>query len=129
MRQKPLEPPLELVQRWGNSSQAWFEESNDHWDYEQHIANLAAKWGADQELTACCDFALTAKVCGTQFQRQMLVRQLKERRRPVEESIKEKAFDALYTIAVGDKEARWNFKEIETIRQALELLPNDSRRV
>ena len=129
MRQKPLEPPLELVQQWGTSSRVWFEESNDNWDYEQHIANLAARWGADQELGECCDFALTAKVCGTQFQRKMLVRQLREKRRPTEENIKEKAFDALYAIAVGDKEARWNFKEIETIRQALELLPNDSRRV
>ena len=122
MKQPPPEPPLELVQQWGNSSQAWFEESSDNWDYEQHIANLAAKWGADQELTACCDFALTAKVCGTQFQRKMLVRQLKKRRRPTEENIKEKAFDALYAIAVGDTAARWNFKEIETIRRALEQL-------
>ena len=125
MRQKPLEPPLELVQQWGTSSRVWFEESNDNWDYEQHIAKLAARWGADQELGECCDFALTAKVCGTQFQRKMLVRQLREKRRPTEENIKEKAFDALYAIAVDGREARWDFKEIEIIRQALELLPDN----
>jgi hypothetical protein len=50
----PITPPPELVQQWGHDANLLGVPHNDeNWAYEQHIANRAAQWGADQELEAC----------------------------------------------------------------------------
>jgi len=46
-----------------------------------------------EELNACCEFILRDKCCGTKFQREGLVRRLKEYRRP--KSTKEQALELL----------------------------------
>jgi hypothetical protein len=43
----PITPPPELVQQWINEENGVFAE---------HIATQAARWGADQELEACCQW-------------------------------------------------------------------------
>jgi hypothetical protein len=48
--QHPITPPPELIREW-------CAHSNKHETYDQfwcHIATQAARWGADQELEACC---------------------------------------------------------------------------
>jgi hypothetical protein len=57
--QHPITPPPELVKQWGLRAfvPAWHKSStvlvpaNDI-----HIATQAARWGADQELDACCEW-------------------------------------------------------------------------
>lgn len=50
----PISPPPELVRRWRKSGPADAAVNNA---YEQHIATQAARWGADMELEACCQWA------------------------------------------------------------------------
>jgi len=53
----PVTPPPELVQQWGHDANLSGVPHNDeHWAYEQHIANRAVQWGADCELDACCEY-------------------------------------------------------------------------
>jgi hypothetical protein len=56
-QQHPITPPPELVQKWGHDANlAGAPWTDENWSYEQHIATLAAQWGADQELLACGNY-------------------------------------------------------------------------
>ena len=46
-----MTPPPELVRTWMDRT----EHDKDTWFYESYIAEQAARWGADQELDACCN--------------------------------------------------------------------------
>ena len=48
-QQHPITPPPELCGRW-------YDESpyDDELGLVEHVATQAARWGADQELEACC---------------------------------------------------------------------------
>jgi len=46
-----ITPPPELVQQWDDEAEAMFRP-----EYQQHIATQAARWGADAELEACCEW-------------------------------------------------------------------------
>ena len=53
-QEHPITPPAELVQQWINEADGGHDP---RWqDYEQDIATRAARWGADQELEACCEW-------------------------------------------------------------------------
>ena len=65
-------PPPELVQQWAAEART-----------TQHLCNQAARWGADQELEACCEL-----VPG-------LTNYLRDARRPKELSLKERALEAV----------------------------------
>jgi uncharacterized protein (UPF0276 family) len=43
----PITPPPELIGRW---EEDWHHSKVKHIELEDHIANEAAQWGADQEL-------------------------------------------------------------------------------
>jgi hypothetical protein len=47
MTNHPITPSLELVDQWRKSGPADYAVNNA---YERHIANEAARWGADQQL-------------------------------------------------------------------------------
>jgi hypothetical protein len=49
-QQHPITPPPELVQKWYH--EAHYTDAVCGWCCEQHIANRAAQWSADQELEA-----------------------------------------------------------------------------
>jgi hypothetical protein len=103
MTEHPITPPPELVQQW-------FDDARNAWaEPQHHAATRAAQWGADQELEACC-----AELPG-------LDDYLRAARRPKLWSLKEQALAALEVIPklVGFENER------DTIRQALEALPND----
>ena len=109
----PITPPTELVRQWINDA---FGP-----DYEQCIATKAAQWGADQELEACCEWirGWYGSGCGE------LISELRAARRPKPPSLKEQAYAALDTYIYGEPDPKDKERTYNTIRRALEALPND----
>ena len=81
--QHPITPPPELVEQWHVEAMKGFRTNGV---YEQDIATQAARWGADQELEACCEWLKdpheTAKL-------------LRAARRPKPPSLKEQALEVV----------------------------------
>ena len=75
-----ITPPPELVRQWMERT-----EYDEHtWFYESYIAEQAARWGADQELEACCaEVSFLAS--------KLLATQVRAARRPKPPSLKEQA--------------------------------------
>ena len=48
MTSHPITPPPELVKQWCHDRNKWK-------DFENILSIRAARWGADQELDACCE--------------------------------------------------------------------------
>ena len=93
-------PPPELVKQWASESLA-----------TQHLCTQAARWGADQELEACCEWAV-------QNGYNTIPIRLRSARRPEPPSLKEQALAALDQV-----EADFNTGSFgDTIRRALEQL-------
>ena len=119
----PITPPLELVQQW-------IKQCNDpvkpRWqEYEQDIANLAAQWGADQELEACCEW-LWRDLDAYELVASRAVyldHNLRASRRPKLPSLKEQALGALGRFnSNAHSRADEMAQDFETIRRALEAL-------
>jgi hypothetical protein len=100
----PITPPPELVEQWINEEDGLTAG---------HIATQAARWGADQELEACCELLVQQ---GFDF-----VDNLRAARRPKPPTLKEQALGLLNEGPVSDLLDH----EVDTIRRALEALPND----
>jgi hypothetical protein len=113
MTEHPITPPPHLIEQW----------MQDH-STKYALSRQAARWGADQELEACCAIALVDPVCGTKHQRSMLVRHIRERRRPKPPSLKEQALSALENLNGECLLEGFECPEkVATIRRALEALP------
>jgi hypothetical protein len=117
MEKHPITPPPELAAKWvheiyGNPSVIPLH------DLTLQVIKHAAQWGADQELEACCSIALVDPVCGTKHQRSMLVRHIRERRRPKPPSLKEQALKALQAL----QQRTTDPNIVEPLRRALEQL-------
>jgi hypothetical protein len=104
-QEHPITPPPELVQQWYDNM------GPDPGPFES-FANAAARWGADQELEACCEL-LVADHWET------LSRGLRTARRTKPPSLKEQALQALAELAA---ECYGNTDQSDTIRRALEKL-------
>lgn len=78
----PIMPPDELVQQWASESLA-----------RQHLCTQAARWGADQELEACCEY-IKRWFANPQYR----IAELRDARRPKPLSDKEQALEALERI-------------------------------
>jgi hypothetical protein len=121
-QQHPITPPPELVQQWTDEAmQGW----RTNGIYERDIATLAAQWGADQELDACCKLFESNAVCGTKFQRRSSVRDIRDKRRPKPPSLKEQAFTAMLHLQKSAETSMDTIEAVHIICQALEQLPND----
>lgn len=118
----PITPPPELVCQWASASP--LQRSDEYWAYELYIAHHAARWGADQELEACCVIAERSPVCGTKHQRRTLAELIRERRRPKPLSLKKVAYDALDTYIYGNPDPKDKERTYNAIRRALEALPD-----
>jgi hypothetical protein len=113
--QHPLTPPPELVQQW--ASEKCYDERD--WLYELHITTRAAQWGAGQELEACVSWLIK-----NQNPRWALA--LQDARCPKPLSLKEQAMRVLVENGTNlDGRMELDSTDIETIRSALEALPND----
>ena len=111
MAEHPITPPPELVEQWIEQGVSRPPSA----DYMTCFATLAARWGADQELEACCEWLHA----WTQDKHPGGIKNLRAARRPKPPSLKEQALDMLSQHNDG-----WapSAKEWDTIRRALEQL-------
>ena len=109
--QHPITPPPELVLQWFLSAKAM---PVDQWVTD--VATQAARWGADQELEACCE--LTRDNDGYDA-----ALGLRASRRPKPPSLKEQALLALAHLDKGAQPQMDTTEASDTIRRALEALP------
>ena len=54
----PITPPPELVVKWIKSARYkdFMPYPEGYEQYEQRLTTIAARWGSDQELEACCEW-------------------------------------------------------------------------
>ena len=110
--QHPITPPPELVEKWYLHNRK-HKSSEQFWQY---CAALAAQWGADQELEACCEWlgedpVAMRHVCTGSY--------LRTARRPKPATLNSIALQMLGTI----EQSEHFIPEItDTIRRALEQL-------
>ena len=115
-QEHPITPPPELFKQWEN------DILNER-DNVDHVLDCA--WrngfqaGADQELEACCVW-----LRGNDPYEHDYHQMLRAARRPKPPSLKEQALGALYAIATGADDTREFHQDIETIKTALESLPD-----
>jgi len=109
-------PPSELLQQW--ATEYWGNPGESIGCGEKYIATQSARWGADQELEACCEWI---SVCGCDF----YGRELRAARRPKPPSLKEQALKALKVLPTPEGQVTLDITDLNTIRRALEALPND----
>ena len=108
----PITPPPKLVQQWigehyGSVCIAPGEATS-------HVATQAARWGADQELEACCADIHTVYGKGQ-------ADWLRSMRRPKPPSLKEQALARLTSLE--ELAESMGHSPDDTIRRALEALP------
>ena len=84
----------------------------------RHVAAEAARWGADQELEACCNYFKDRL-------RDALAKNLRADRRPPPPNLKEQALTALSHLLSGSAQTLDTTEAEFYIRRALEALPND----
>jgi hypothetical protein len=112
-QEHPITPPPELVQQW------WDDFNGAFYEFEAITAKIFQA-GADQELEACCEWLEQQTLCGHQD----LLPSFRAARRPQPPSLKEQALVALYAVATGANDIREQHQDFETIRRALEALPD-----
>ena len=104
--QHPITPPPELVQQWADM----LSSRSDH-----AVFSLAAQWGADQELEACCKYMQHEDFHG-------FAKELRTARRPKPPSLKEQALAELQILRIDANTHGLGF-DAPAIRRALEALP------
>ena len=112
-QEHPITPPIELVEQWAIKSP--IQHSDETWAYELFIAHQAARWGADQELEACCKWLVKNDW-------KAVHQHLRAARRSKPPSLREQAFELVDRIEKA--ESVWAMSELDIIRRALESLPD-----
>jgi hypothetical protein len=122
MTDHPIAPSLELVQQWTDEiygGPGAVAASDDIC-----LAKLAAQWGADEELKACCEWLESEPDPGHVDLLRSCATALRAARRPKPPSLKEQALMALEDGDTGPG-ASLTLTEVSIIRRALEALPDD----
>ena len=114
-QQQPITPTPELVRNW-----ARFQNEQDPEALWLRIGTLAARWGADQELEACCEW-LDKRFRTDPFFAKSLSNAARTARRPKPPSLKKQALLALDLLISGSLCSNSVTTE-STIRRALEAL-------
>jgi hypothetical protein len=104
-QQHPIIPPEDLLQQLRHSADTWLGQ-----------ITIAYQAGADLELEACCEWL--AYHAAWSFA-------LRAARRPKPPSLRKQAYDALDTYIYGEPDPKDKERTYNTIRRALEALPND----
>jgi len=107
----PLTPPEELLEQW------YWTGKSGNWQY---ALTLAYRAGADDELEAVEEEIITQGWFANSVHRRA---QLRAARRPKPTTLKEQALELVSRIEKA--KSPWELSELETIRRALEALPND----
>lgn len=109
MVEHPITPSSELVEQW--EAETAHTTKDETW----HVAVQAARWGADQELEACCQEVHDWYGNGSR---------LRDARRPKPLSLKEQAKQALGRFFANEHtQASQMTRDFEIIRRAVESLP------
>jgi hypothetical protein len=108
--QHPFAPSPELVAQW-------LRERPESEYAHTHLAAQAARWGADQELEACCAWVEREIGHGREWNAE-----LHSARRPKPPSLNSIALQMLGTI---ERDAHYIPEITDTIRRALEALSDD----
>ena len=95
-QEHPHTPSPELVEQWYDSI------SDDSTSWKQEFAIQAARWGADQELEACCEWLATTAMTKPWETVAQLSRELRNARRPKPPSLKEQALTQVESVASDD---------------------------
>jgi hypothetical protein len=112
MAEHPITPPPELVEDWIEIAKPLPQRSPD----PNELAILAARWGANQELEACCEWIYHHFDRGLEWSMDLRIV-----RRPKPPSLKEQALLAIDTAVADD---RLSSVVADTVRRALESLPD-----
>jgi hypothetical protein len=107
--QHPITPPPELVEQW--EAETAHTTKDETW----HVAVQAARWGADQELEACCMWIMREKSV-------LMADELGIARRPKPPSLKEQALAVVENALFCD---HLSTQDEAILRRALEALPDD----
>lgn len=110
-QQHPIRPPHELVQQW--VSLACENEGYETW---QDLATQAARWGADQELEACCEWAAQFNYDDYRYQDE-----LRATRRPEPPNKKQRGLTALEATNLKEDDPLL----YQEILNAIKKLPDD----
>ncbi len=118
MTEHPITPPPKLVEKWIKSARyrEFMPYPEGYEQYEQRLTTIAARWGADQELEACCDWVSWWR-CMVGGNRPEVG--LRAFRRPEPPSLKERA---LSEVAAAIASGNITPERGATIRLALEQL-------
>ena len=107
MEKHPITPPPHLIEQW----------MQDH-STKYALSRQAARWGADQELEACCEYLVRC----AQWEPED-VEEIRAARRPKPSSLKERALRALENLNGECLLEGFECPEkVATIRRALEQL-------
>jgi hypothetical protein len=106
--QNPITPPPELVQQWASESLA-----------TQHLCTQAARWGADQELEACCEWV--SNNCPYFGDFPLPEDKLRAARRPKPPSLKAQALEQLRSL----QQCGAGHRDTDKILRALEQLDDN----
>ena len=121
MTNHPITPPPEVLEGWKKD---WHHSKVKHIELEEHIVTLAARWGANQELKACCEVLARELICDGKH----VATDLRMIRRPKPPSLKEQALQVLESAPGPDYPNVMTVLDADQhalIRRALEALPND----
>ena len=110
-QQHPIKPPPELIEEWIEIAkpEPWKRPPDPN-----VLCTLAAQWGADQELEACCSLLELSDGNAREF--------LQSARRPKPPSLKEQALQALSHLLDGAAHSMDTTEAADYIRRALEQL-------
>jgi hypothetical protein len=112
--QHPVTPPPDKIHNWLQLEKVDCTLGQ--------IITIAAQWGADTELEACCEWLVSE---GWFRYEHEAVQDLRAARRPKPPSLKEQAL-ALINRRIGDGYVQMlTGADADTIRRAIEALPND----
>ena len=108
----PITPPPEMVEQW----ECEYHHMTYGPDLSMFISEKAARWGADMELEACCEWL------DQNTGRWDLLAEIRAARRPKTPSLKEQALAELELLR-GDAYNHGLGFDAPAIRRALESLP------
>ena len=110
MAEHPITPPPELVEQW--LGEGFYQ---DYCSPFEHAIAQAARWGADQELEACCEWFEDSGPHPS------MAADVRSARRPKPPSLKEQALARLTSLE--ELAESMGHSPDDTIRRALEALP------
>ena len=124
MTDHPISPPPELVEQWRREPEYAYDTQPKTMvtmttDRLMLLSKKSAQYGADQELEACCEWL------DAELRTPYVAIRLRSDRRSKPPSLKEQALAALHAVTTGANDIREQHQDLDTIRKALEALPND----